>query len=846
MAWIADEPPALDRRQSAFATDGGAVSQLAHMPSLLLNDSLPERPGPRGRRFDGPWLQQQILLSLAVGLASVILFGMWKRAYPSLYMARYREQGSALPYRRIRNGIVSWILPTLLYSDHSLRHTAGLDAAVALLFLKMGFAYMTLASLWSILVVMPVNYYSNGWIDGVKRGEVPNDTSTFLGTTPATPLDTVLKAASKRTPRDPLPFLPLPSIVTRDTLYENTQLVSTFLYSLLALYILWRTYTVFISFRQGHAGISQRAVTSRTVELRRLPEHLTTAEALASYFAEVRLTVESVIILQDTTEIDKLLVRRVRALHRLEAAWVSYVGCPADADEYDPETISTQTASMLTPARPGAPPIVGAQVRSLRPRPTHRMTWWNLRSPRIDTIDQLSYEFATLTAAVQEARDAPLKRMHTAFVTFKNAWSAQIASQVVTYPTPGYMLPKPAVEPRDVIWVNEEAGVWDRRLRQCIMTVLMGLVLTLTLSLDVMLARLVNMSEIKVYFPQLGDLLDENIRVRAFVQKSLPTLLLILINALVPVAMRASTYFQRIPSRSRIEHSVLAKYYLYLLFSVVFVFLFTNARDMLKELSQSPMHMIDKLAQSLPVARQFSLSYVVFQGLAIQPLQLLLLPSIFLSWFHRFISSPTPRERMHRRPTPTMDIGTLYPQALLVFTLCVLYSIVSPLILVFGAVYFGIAYTVLKYQLLNVLDKPYDSHGDAWPLAVNRCLWALVLFEVFQLSLFSVRKQVINSLLIVPLIGYTVWFATTLMSTFMPLTRYINMYDLYVAYDETEAPPNDSDLSAYPVNYSGETPYEPPIAWNHPGLLTVGRSSYGQPALTARLPSLWLPRPMSS
>merc|ERR1712130_913579 len=124
--------------------------------------------------------------------------------------------------------------------------------------------------------------------------------------------------------------------------------------------------------------------------------------------------------------------------------------------------------------------------------------------------------------------------------------------------------------------------------------------------------------------------------------------LLISINALVPVAMRYSTWFQRIRAYSHIEHSVLAKYYLYLLFSVVFVFLFTNARDMLKELSQSPMHMIDKLAQSLPVARQFSLSYVIFQGLAIQPFQLVLLPSIFLSWFHRFISSPTPRERMHR------------------------------------------------------------------------------------------------------------------------------------------------------------------------------------------------------
>jgi hypothetical protein len=40
---------------------------------------------------------------------------------------------------------------------------------------------------------------------------------------------------------------------------------------------------------------------------------------------------------------------------------------------------------------------------------------------------------------------------------------------------------------------------------------------------------------------------------------------------------------------------------------------------------------------------------------------------------------------------PMLNYGWVYPQALLIFTITLVYSVVSPLILVFGAVYFGVS-----------------------------------------------------------------------------------------------------------------------------------------------------------
>lgn len=49
---------------------------------------------------------------------------------------------------------------------------------------------------------------------------------------------------------------------------------------------------------------------------------------------------------------------------------------------------------------------------------------------------------------------------------------------------------------------------------------------------------------------------------------------------------------------------------------------------------------------------------------------------------------------------PMVNYGVVYPQAIIVFVMTLLYSVVQPLIVIFGAIYFGVAYVVYKYKLL--------------------------------------------------------------------------------------------------------------------------------------------------
>lgn len=105
------------------------------------------------------------------------------------------------------------------------------------------------------------------------------------------------------------------------------------------------------------------------------------------------------------------------------------------------------------------------------------------------------------------------------------------------------------------------------------------------------------------------------------------------------------------------------------------------------------------------------------------PFQLLNIGTVLSLGFYRLVWTTTPRGEpgpppapLNRRQLtasgvsradfaelnapPMLNYGTVYPQALLVFVITLMYSVVSPLILPFGAIYFGMGYLVYKYKLL--------------------------------------------------------------------------------------------------------------------------------------------------
>ncbi|KAG9047641.1 hypothetical protein FS837_001834 [Tulasnella sp. UAMH 9824] len=817
-------------------------------------------PGtPPKANLDGPyWLQTTMALASAIGLTSFLLFSYWRTRMPIHFASRTKLVDFSPHDALAHQTFFGWILPTLRISEFAVLQIVGLDAAVLLSFLKMSFYLFSTCAGLAVIILMPINYRVNGRID-TNDPEDGNDHDWFApqkdgnGTTP-------------NQPKKPGFFeggLDWLDLISETNSYLTIPFLFTFIFSLLALRFLHQNYRRFIRARQLFSLELVHSIAARTVMVTNLPNHLQGERALAVYFENMNLPVESVNVVREVGGLKDLIDKRTQILLELESHWTNYVGNPSTVAEYDPsQNVRTDTTLLVDVDSE-------AQRNRLviphRPRPTLRPGWFK---KRVDALECLEAKFRAVDEQVLKKRKTgKFKSTHVAFVTFETMSSAQIASQVVHAPYHSQCLTTPAPEPRDIVWSNMTYTPGELKFREFFVMGLMALLLLFWLVPVSALSTLLSYEEIRKVMPWLAELIDKNELVRSLVQTFLPSLAVITLNATLPFLLEAFCYIEGQRARSWVENSLLKKYFLFLLINVVFIFLLASTYlNLLRDLANSPATIPQKLAIALQrgSAKHFFLNYVVLQSFGIMPLQLLNVGVVLPKLFYRMFLVRTPRDFAELNAPPMVNYGAVYPQAILVFVITILYSVIQPLILVFGAIYFGVAYVVYKYKLLFVFYKPYESRGQAWPITFNRCIWGVVLFQILMTGIFGLKKKLIFTFLMAPLIAFTVYWGWTTDRDFGPLSSFVSLSSVFEVQRGEATNEVAKMRMGHPVSMSSstlnrrryaqndETLYvapeeettdysQPPMTDWYYGVLNTGKRRYGHPALTGVLPQPWLP-----
>ncbi|THG99126.1 hypothetical protein EW026_g3170 [Hermanssonia centrifuga] len=579
----------------------------------------------------------------------------------------------------------------------------------------MSFTLFSICSVFAVTILMPINLKHN--IDIGDGRDDDNDPQLM------------------NTPPDTLPDHDWLDLISDANSYLSLHLLFTYLFTGLTLYFIYRNYQKFIRARQLFSLELVHSIAPRTVLVTSLPPHLRGDRALAEYFENMGLSVESVSVCREVDSLKKLLDRRTESLMKLEAAWVKYLGNPSRAAPVDSST-----------------------------------------EPLVHLDEYLEAKFKEADEAVtRRRRTGKFKATHVAFVTFEKMSSAQIAVQTAHAPNPGQCITYQAPEPRDIIWTNMGLPPKSAAIREYMILAAMCLLLFFWFIPVTALAGLLSYKEIKKTLPALARLIDANAPIRAIVQNSLPSVAMISLNACLPFLLEGLTYLQGYRARSWIEYSLLKKYFLFLLINVVFIFLFASTYwQLVRDLANSPMKIPEKLAAALQQgrARHFFLSYVMLQDYA-------------------ELNAP-----------PMINYGVVYPQAILIFVITLLYSVIQPLILIFGAIYFGSAYVVYKYKLLFVFYKPYESQGQAWPITFTRLIWGLIIYLVFMSGIFILRKSYILSSLLVPLLIGTLLWAWYTNKMFRPLSKHVGLSSIF----EVQRGEDTADVvrlrAGHPVSWS--------------------------------------------
>ncbi|KAL4080029.1 hypothetical protein V8B97DRAFT_1929520 [Scleroderma yunnanense] len=817
--------------------------------AAIVDNGETEDPGlppgsPPTYKFEGPWFTTQILLSSSIGIASFIVFCYCRSRWPLLFASRTKLKGFSPHEAHSHSAFFGWILPTLRTSEFTVLQIVGLDAAVLLSFYKTSFYLFFVCSIFATIILMPINWKNNIGIGGGSDDD-DNDwpqwfNSTFDGT--------------------PFPGRDWLDLISDANSYLTVHFLFTYLFTILALYFLYKNYRRYVRARQLFSLELVHSIPGRTVMVTSLPVHLRSERTLAEYFENMGLSVESVSVCREVTTLKTLLDERTQALRELESAWTQYVGNPSTVESYDPsENVISQVDPSILEGQPAR------LVVPHRARPTLRPGWC---SAKVDALEYLETQFKEADQKVRKWRHTGrFKATHVAFVTFEKMSSAQIAVQSAHFPDPWAVKTCQAPEPRDIVWANIAHTPGSLFSRELLILGAVGVLLFFWIFPITALASLLSYKEIKKVMPWLGNLIDSNVKIRAIVQNSLPSVAMITLNALLPFILEGLTYSQGYRARSLIEYSLLRKYFLFLLVNVVFIFLLASTYwQLVRDLANSPAKIPEKLAEALQKgrAKHFFLSYVILQGLGIMPLQLLNLGVIIPRMIYRIFVTRTPRDFAELNAPPMINYGVVYPQAILIFVITILYSVVQPLIVVFGALYFGVGYLVYKYKLLFVFFKPYESQGQAWPITFVRLIWGIVIFQVFMIGILTLRQSYIMSSLLVPLVIGTVAWSWYIHSAFRPLSYAVCLSSVCEVErgEETadvvrlrEGHPvswsqsnlsrrkySQNDDSLYVAPEDERTDYsQPPMANWYNGVLNTGKRRYGHPALTGVLPEPWLP-----
>jgi hypothetical protein len=568
-----------------------------------------------------------------------------------------------------------------------------------------------------------------------------------------------------------------------DNSYSWAYLVFTYLFSGLIIYFMQKQTLKIIQVRQDYLG-SQWTITDRTIRLSGVPEEMRSEEKIKNFLEKLEIgKVESVSICRDWEKLDDLMEKRDSVLRKLEEAWAVHLGRQKSKVE--------TAAQQEHPAREVDDGASGdheddnllgdSHIAAYdEPRPSTRL-WYGflgLQYRKVDAIDHYEEELRKLDDKIMEARKKDYQATPLAFVTMDSIPACQMAVQALLDPSPGHLLAKLSPAPSEIVWRNTYLTRSDRLIRAWIITIFI-LFLTIFWFFPVIaLAGLVDLCSIQQVWPELADFLRSHDILKALVQTGLPTLIVSLLNVAVPFLYDYLANMQGMISQGDVELSVISKNFFFTFFNVFLIFSISGTASKFWPFLEDSLKDTTKFAYNLATSVKglaiFYTNFILLQSFGLLPFRLLQFGSVLLYPFS-LMGSKTPRDYAELIQPPVFKYGFYLPSAILIFILCLVYSILPAgyMVLFFGITYFIFGYWIYKYQLLYAMDHPRHSTGRVWPMICYRIMVGMGVFQVVMAALIALQKSFTAAVLVLPLIPTTIWYSYYFGRTYEPLTKYI-------------------------------------------------------------------------
>ncbi|KAI0092654.1 DUF221-domain-containing protein [Irpex rosettiformis] len=737
-----------------------------------------------------------LVFNAIVFSAEIAAFTLLRPKFPQIYSPRTFTPSANYHVKPIEAHWWAWPLDVFRADFQTIQSANGLDAYFFVRFLWM--MVRVLLPIWPIswIVLMPV--------DAINTGVVGN-----------TGLD----------------IFTFGNIGKKQQARYAAHLVLAWVFTFWILYSLRREMKHFVLTRQRWLvdPVNANLAQSNTLLVTGIPQKYLTEAALTDLFNVLPGGVRKVWLNRDLKEMPKLYDRQIKASNKLEVAETklikkalkNYTKQTKAANKDSTKERSSTDHHQLTNA-----PTIDTERNSvaiadtyvpLKQRPCHRLPPFKflpfslpLVGRKVDSIDWARREVVETASELERCRrllatdvsrsstNAPvesntpdsIKPLHNeqtyiplnaAFILFNSQIGAHLGKQALSHHAPYRMSKRYVnVSPEDVIWSNLNMNPYEARVRTAISWAATVALIIFWAVPVAFIGAVSNVHALCNQFSWLSWICDLPNVVVGIISGILPPALLAVLMLLLPIVLSMLSKYEGTPTRTAVELSLMSKYFV---FQVVHSFLIVTVASgiiaALPGLLNNPASVPTLLAQELPKASNFFLTYVLLQGLSGSAAGFLTIVPLALYYVKLFILGGSPRSVYKiKYGLRNVSFGTLFPSMTLLVVITIAYSVISPIINGLAFVAFFLFFMLYKYLFLWQLQQPRagDSGGLFFPKALQHVFVGLYIQEICLATLFFLAQNANNKpsalpqgALMIVLIVITIGFHLTLNNSYGPL-----------------------------------------------------------------------------
>ncbi|RPB04156.1 DUF221 family protein [Choiromyces venosus 120613-1] len=541
------------------------------------------------------------------------------------------------------------------------------------------------------------------------------------------------------------------------------------------LFTVYRELIYYTTLRQAYmlSPLYSTRISARTLLITTIPEAYTTETALRRIFDNVK----RIWINTDTKELEELVEERDKIAYKLEAAEVALIKT-ADAARRKGSLGQDPPEAEEDGEAGGESGSVAARWLDRKKRPSHKLK--PIIGEKVDTIDWCRGQLAQLIPKIEELqaiqKSGEGTKLNSAFIEFTSQSAAQAALQVLAHNQPLHMAPRYiGITPSEIIWSNLKLQWWERLVKVATTTAAVS-ALVIFWSIPVaVVGAISNITYLTEKVPFLSFINDIPPVILGVITGLLPAVMLSVLMALLPIVLRLLSRIAGEPSHSNVELRVQNMYFAFQVIQVFLVTTMTSAASSVgAQIAADPMSATSILANNIPKASNFYISFMILQGLAISAGALLQIVGLVLYKLLGMLLDNTPRKQWRRWSSLSgLGWGTVFPVYTNITVIAITYSMIAPLVLGFAVVGLGLLYFAYRYNFLFVYNVNIDTKGLVYPRALYQTLTGVYLAEVCLIGLFGIRKAIGPLVLQVAFLVFTVLFQLSLSSAVEPLLKFL-------------------------------------------------------------------------